>query len=134
MNALVLNLLVLLLELIALAVLAYLAYFFLSLPLRRRERARLFLDLVELGLRDGRSVEQTVCALGATGDRALGSRFHRFAMHLASGLPLPRPSNGCQAFSPRRSPGCSAPGTRAAICPASWPRAASGSKTTSMPS
>ncbi len=88
MNPLVLNLLVWLLELTALAVLACLAYFFLSLPLRRRERARLFLDLVELGLRDGRSVEQTVCALGATGDRALGSRFHRFAMHLASGLPL----------------------------------------------
>jgi len=88
MNPLVLNLLVWLLELIALAVLAYLAYFFLSLPLRRRERARLFLDLIELGLRDGRGVEQTVCALGATGDRALGSRFHRFATHLAAGLPL----------------------------------------------
>ena len=88
MNPLVLNLLVWLLELMALAVLAYLAYFFLSLPLRRRERARLFLDLIELGLRDGRSVEQTVCALGATGDRALGSRFHRFATHLASGLTL----------------------------------------------
>jgi general secretion pathway protein F len=88
MNALALNLVVWLLLPIGLAALAYLGYFFLSLPLRRRERARLCLDLIELGLRDGRSVEQTVRELGATGDRTLGARFHLLAAHLESGLSL----------------------------------------------
>lgn len=88
MNALALNLLISLIEFAALAALAYLGYFCFSLPLRRRERARLFLDLAELGLSDGRSVEQTVRELGATADRALGRRFHRLAALLESGLSL----------------------------------------------
>ena len=32
----------------------YVLYFLLTLPLRRNERARLFLDLLELGLKEGR--------------------------------------------------------------------------------
>jgi type II secretory pathway component PulF len=88
MNEFTLNLLAWLLILVALTVFAYAGYFLFSLPLRRRERARLFLDLLELGLRDGRSIEQTVHELGQTGDRALGARFHLLAAHLESGLSL----------------------------------------------
>jgi type II secretory pathway component PulF len=88
MNTLALNLLVWLAIPVGLAGLAYVGYFLFSLPLRRRERARLFLDLIDLGLRDGRSIEQTVRELGATGDRALGARFHLLAAYLESGLSL----------------------------------------------
>jgi type II secretory pathway component PulF len=55
------------------------AYFLLTLPMRRRERARLFLDLIELGLKDGRSAETTIMALSHSRDRKLGVRFYLLA-------------------------------------------------------
>ena len=35
----------------------YLTYFLLTLPMRRNERARMFIDLLELGFKEGRSAE-----------------------------------------------------------------------------
>jgi len=63
-------------------------YYFLSLPLRRRERARVFLDLVETGLHQGRAPEQAIAASAGSQDPALGIRFHILAEHLRSGLSL----------------------------------------------
>lgn len=63
-------------------------YFLLTLPLRRRERARLFLHVLELGLRDGRTPEETLRSASASRDRVLGARFHLVAAHLARGLRL----------------------------------------------
>lgn len=64
----------------------YLFYFLLTLPMRRNERARLFLDLLELGLKDGRSPETTVVEASASRDSMLGVRFHLLATYLQSGL------------------------------------------------
>lgn len=64
----------------------YLIYFLLTLPLRRKERARLFLDLLELGLKDGRSPETTVTAVANCGDRSLSFRFYLLAAHIQQGL------------------------------------------------
>lgn len=68
--------------------LCYAAYYFFSLPLRRKERARLFLDLVETALQQGRSVEQTLVEVSRCRDRQLGVRFHLLAAHLETGLRL----------------------------------------------
>jgi len=71
-----------------LAVGVWLVYFLLSLPLRRQERARFFLDLLELGRREGRAPEQTIVAVSQSRDESLGARFHLLAAHLESGLHL----------------------------------------------
>ncbi|HKS38145.1 MAG TPA: type II secretion system F family protein [Verrucomicrobiae bacterium] len=63
-------------------------YFLVSLPLRRQERARFFLDLLELGLKEGRTPEQTIVAVSRSDDPSMGARFHLLAAHLESGLPL----------------------------------------------
>jgi type II secretory pathway component PulF len=59
-----------------------------TLPLRRQERARFFLDLLETGFRQGRSPEATIAAISATRDRSVGVRFHLLAAHVQSGLAL----------------------------------------------
>ncbi|MGC8990238.1 MAG: type II secretion system F family protein, partial [Verrucomicrobiia bacterium] len=68
--------------------LAYLVYYLFSLPLRRKERARLFLDLIEIGLRNGQNPETTVQSAAASGDRLPGIRFHMLAAWLELGLGL----------------------------------------------
>ena len=66
----------------------YLCYFLLTLPMRRTERARLFLDLLEMGLKEGRTPEATIAAAAGSRDKSLGVRFHLLAAHLAEGLQL----------------------------------------------
>ena len=67
---------------------SYGIYFLLTLPMRRNERARMFLDLLELGLREGRTPEAAVTSAAASRDRSLGVRFHLLAAHLEQGLRL----------------------------------------------
>src|SRR3954465_1967834 len=55
-------------------------------PLRRRERARVFLDLLSSGLREGRSIEQTIISVAESRDRSLGVRFYLLAAYLEQGL------------------------------------------------
>jgi type II secretory pathway component PulF len=66
----------------------YVIYFLLTLPMRRNERARLFLDLLELGLRNGRTPEAAILGPAACRDRSLSVRFHLMAAHLEKGLSL----------------------------------------------
>ena len=66
----------------------YLIYFLLTLPLRRNERARLFLDLLELGMRAGRPAETAIAEVCASHDRSLGARFHLLGTYVESGLRL----------------------------------------------
>jgi len=66
----------------------YLIYFMLTLPLRRTERARMFLDLLELGLRDGQTPETAITSASLSRDRSLGARFHLLAAHIEQGLRL----------------------------------------------
>src|SRR5215475_10108245 len=63
----------------------YLIYFLLTLPMRRKERARLFLDLLDLGLKDGRSPETTITSVSNCRERSLSVRFHLLAAHIQQG-------------------------------------------------
>lgn len=66
----------------------YLIYFLLTIPLRRNERARLFLDLLQLGLANGLSPESAILGPAQSRDRTLGARFHLLAAYLEEGLTL----------------------------------------------
>ena len=74
--------------LLPLCLLAWLIYYLLSLPLRRQERARLFVDLLETSLKQGRPVEQTLVDIANSGDTVMGVRFHLLAAHIENGLRL----------------------------------------------
>ncbi|MEN9572318.1 MAG: Cholera toxin secretion protein epsF [Verrucomicrobiota bacterium] len=63
-------------------------HYVLSLPFRRRERARMFLDLIETSVEHGNSVDQSIIRLSKSRERSFGVRFHLLAAHLEQGLPL----------------------------------------------
>lgn len=64
-----------------------LAYYLFSLPLRRTQRARLFVDILEQGFDSGRSLEQILIEVAGTRDRALGSRFVVVGDRIYRGMP-----------------------------------------------
>jgi Flp pilus assembly protein TadB len=64
----------------------YAAYFLLSLPFRRNERARLFLDLIEHSLNNNETLERAVQSVSQSRERSVGARFHLLAAHLEKGL------------------------------------------------
>jgi type II secretory pathway component PulF len=64
----------------------YAFHYVLTLPMRRNERTRVFLDLLELGLKDGRTPEAAVMEAAASRDRSIGVRFHLLAAHIQNGL------------------------------------------------
>lgn len=66
----------------------YGVHFILSLPFRRRERARMLLDLLDLPAEQGRGVEQSIIRLSHSREHSFGVRFHLLAAHLEKGLPL----------------------------------------------
>lgn len=77
-----------LLVLLPICLLAWGVNFLLSLPMRRQERARFILDLLESALKQGRPLEQTLVDMANGLDPALGRRFHLLAAHLQKGLRL----------------------------------------------
>ena len=66
----------------------YILHFFFSLPMRRAERARLFLDLVDDALRRGQPIEEMIVSLARGRDRSIGVQFHLLAAYIESGLRL----------------------------------------------
>lgn len=66
--------------------LLYLGYFLFSLPLRRQERTRLLLDVIETGLERGESPERTVLGAAAQRERDLGRPFRQLAARIEEGL------------------------------------------------
>jgi type II secretory pathway component PulF len=64
----------------------YLIHFFFTLPMRRAERARLFLDLLEGALNRGQSVEEMILSVTQSRDQTVGVRFHLLAAHIEAGL------------------------------------------------
>jgi len=66
--------------------LIFLIHFLFTLPMRRMERARLFLDLLESALQRGQSVEAMILSIAQSRDQTLGVRFHLLAAHIESGL------------------------------------------------
>ncbi len=69
------------------ALFLYVLYFLLSLPFRRAERARLFLEVVEEGARTG-SVERFLVRVAEARESSLGVRFHLLTIWLTKGVPL----------------------------------------------
>jgi type II secretory pathway component PulF len=68
--------------------LAVLMHFLLSLPMRRRDRALFFLDLLETVLQRGQPVEQAILSAAENHDRAIGVRFFMVAAHIEDGSRL----------------------------------------------
>ena len=46
----------------------------------------MFLDMLELGLREGRTPEAAVTSAAASRDRSLGVRFHLLAAYIEAGV------------------------------------------------
>jgi type II secretory pathway component PulF len=65
-----------------------LVYLFLTLPPRRAEQARLFLDILQTGQDRGDSPERTILAVSETRERSLGVRFHLLAARIEEGMTL----------------------------------------------
>jgi type II secretory pathway component PulF len=73
-----------------LLVLLVAARVFIVLPLRRREWAHLFLDLLEMGAKQGRSPESLIVEVASTADKMLGRGFARLADRVRAGDSLGR--------------------------------------------
>ena len=97
-------------------------YFFLSLPARRNEQARLFLDLLETGLRQGQSPERTILSVSETRDPSVGPHFHLLAAHIEEGLRLDAAMEKTQSLLPQPVASCvkiaAAEGTLSTMLPA----------------
>lgn len=65
-----------------------LLHFLLSLPLRRAERARTLIDLIETAIRLGQPVEQALISISLSREQSLGVRFHLFVAWMQKGLRL----------------------------------------------
>jgi type IV pilus assembly protein PilC len=63
-----------------------LIHFFFTIPMRRAERARLFLDLLEDALKRGQSVEAMILSIAQSQVRMVGVRFHLLAAEIENGL------------------------------------------------
>ncbi len=63
-----------------------LIHFFFTIPMRRMERARLFLDLLEDALKRGQSVETMILSIAQSRERMVGVRFHLLAAEIEGGL------------------------------------------------
>ena len=63
-------------------------HFLLSLPMRRRDRALFFLDLIETVLQRGQPLEPAILAAAENHDRAIGVRFYMVAAHIEGGARL----------------------------------------------
>ena len=65
--------------------LALLVFYVISLPMRRQERDRFLLDVIESALAQGEQVERYIISLAQTRDRSPGIQFHLLAAHLETG-------------------------------------------------
>jgi type II secretory pathway component PulF len=64
----------------------FLIHFLFTLPMRRAERARLFLDLLADALKRGQSIEEMILSIAHNHDRTVGVHFHLLAAHIEGGL------------------------------------------------
>jgi type II secretory pathway component PulF len=78
--------LVLVLEAGCVAGVVFLIHLCFTLPMRRTERARLFLNLLEGALKRGQSVEAMMLSVSQSRDTMVGMRFHLVAAYLEGGL------------------------------------------------
>ena len=75
--------------------------------MRRAERARLFLDLVEDAIKQGQPVEETLISVSQSRDLSMGARFHLLAAWLEQNLRARRRAGeSARDFCRRKSPPC----------------------------
>ena len=67
---------------------SFLLHFLLSMPMRRRDRALFFLDLLETVVDRGQPVEQAILSAAANQDPAIGVRFFMVAAYIEDGARL----------------------------------------------
>jgi len=72
----------------------------LSMPLRRRDRALFFLDLLETVVNRGQPVEQAILSAAENHDRAIGVRFFMVAAHIEGGARLGEALDKVPSFLP----------------------------------
>ena len=77
-----------------------LMHFLLSMPLRRRDRALFFLDLLETVVNRGQPVEQAILSAAENHDRAIGVRFFMVAAHIEGGARLGEALDKVPSFLP----------------------------------
>jgi type II secretory pathway component PulF len=65
-----------------------LMHYLLSLPMRRRDRARFFLDLLETALDRSQAIEPAILSASESRDRVMGMRFYILAAHIEDGMRL----------------------------------------------
>lgn len=82
------------------AAVLYVVYFLLTLPMRRNERTRLFLEILELGLKEGQTPEGAILSAASSNDTSLGVRFHLLAAYLQKGMRLPEALQKVPRFLP----------------------------------
>ena len=66
----------------------YVIYYLLTLPMRRNERALIFLSVIESGIKRGDSPENVIVSLAKDHDPCLGSRLRSLARAIELGLKL----------------------------------------------
>ena len=81
---------------------SYLVYYLVTLPLRREERARLLLAMLDSGFRQGKDAAQTLSEVAQSRDPSLGGRFQELAAFLEQGRPLALALQWVQGYVPRR--------------------------------
>ena len=75
-------------------------HFLLSLPMQRRDRARFFLDLLEMALERGQPIESAILSAAESHDRVMGVRFYMLAAHLDDGARLGEALEAVPSFLP----------------------------------
>jgi type II secretory pathway component PulF len=75
-------------------------YFAISSRLRRNEIARCYLHLLEIGIRQGKSVEQTTVSLSEQRVSTMGLFLHLVAAHIENGLSLDKALDEVPRFLP----------------------------------
>lgn len=80
----------------------WLVYYLVTLPVRRRERARLFLQLLETETAGGKSPEAALGALAGCPDPSIGLRFRMVTLHLQQGQSLAEALALVPSFLPAR--------------------------------
>jgi type II secretory pathway component PulF len=89
MNSLIANVLYWVLPvLLPVGVLTAVAYYLITRPMRREERARFLLEIIQSALEQGQPVEHYIVSLAQTRDGSLGTRFYLLAAHLEQGRTL----------------------------------------------
>lgn len=73
-----------------------------GMPVTKKEKAKAFVDVLDIGLEDGHSPEHIVVGLSKAREQSFGLRFHLLAAHIENGLRLGQALEKTPKFLPRK--------------------------------